>query len=288
MPKYTENIYDNSIWVTSTPTPAALTLPFYIIETGIFTAYKDYNVAREYHDSFLFLYTISGSGTIDTEDNEFILSPGFGTIIDCRKPHSYHCNDDDWKFFWMHFKGSSSAPMYDILYHDSICPIKLTERENFEQLSMELVHKAAQSDIISSLEISARIHAIFNKLIHSVIEGEKSTRRKTYSDDIDAVIDFIESNYHDPITVDDMIKQIHISKYHFIRLFRRVIGITPYSYLTNYRINISKQMLRSSDSSISEIAESCGFSDTSNFIAHFKRHTGVRPAQYRKDFGVPK
>lgn len=52
----------------------------------------------------------------------------------------------------------------------------------------------------------------------------------------------------------------------------------------NYRINRSKILLRSTNKSIAEIAEACGFSDTSNFISQFKKHTGIRPTHYRKDF----
>lgn len=108
--------------------------------------------------------------------------------------------------------------------------------------------------------------------------------QKEPADDILTVIKFIESNYSKPITVDDMIKNIHVSKYHFIRRFRRAMGITPYSYLTNYRINMSKMLLRSTDQTVAKIAESCGFPDTSNFIEHFKKHTGEKPLQYRRDF----
>lgn len=82
----------------------------------------------------------------------------------------------------------------------------------------------------------------------------------------------------------DMIQDIHISKYHFIRIFSRVMGATPYSYLMNYRINMSKKFLHATDMPVSEIAEKCGFLDTSNFITQFKKHTGQRPLQYRKDF----
>lgn len=85
------------------------------------------------------------------------------------------------------------------------------------------------------------------------------------------VIDFIQNNYSDSISIDDMIQNIHISKYHFIRLFRRIMGTTPYNYLTNYRINKSKLLLRTTNKSIAEISEECGFLDTSNFISQFKR-----------------
>lgn len=63
-----------------------------------------------------------------------------------------------------------------------------------------------------------------------------------------------------------------------------MMGVTPYSYLTNYRINRSKELLRSTSMSITDISEECGFLDPGNFIAQFKKRTGMRPLQYRRDF----
>ena len=81
-----------------------------------------------------------------------------------------------------------------------------------------------------------------------------------------------------------MIADIPLSKYHFIRVFKRIMGTTPYNYLTNYRINNAKILLKTTDLSVYEIAERCGFSDTSNFIVQFKKHTGQKPLEYRRYF----
>ena len=117
-----------------------------------------------------------------------------------------------------------------------------------------------------------------------MLETERDHQKETYSEDIAAAVTFIQEHYAQPITIDDIIQDIPISKYHFIRLFRRIMGVTPYSYLTNYRINRSKILLRSTEKTIADIAEACGFLDTSNFISQFKKHTGVRPTHYRRDF----
>ena len=127
----------------------------------------------------------------------------------------------------------------------------------------------------------------FKVLLFSLLETERNHQKGTYSADIDTAATFIRKNYSHPLTIDDIIRNIPISKYHFIRLFRRIMGVTPYSYLMNYRINRSKILLRSTNKSIAEIAETCGFSDTSNFIFQFKKHTGIRPTHYRKDFDCP-
>ncbi len=100
-----------------------------------------------------------------------------------------------------------------------------------------------------------------------------------------AAVEYIRAHYAEPITVDDMLRALPLSKYYFIRTFRRVMGTTPYSYLTVYRINHAKVLLRSTRQSIEQIAEDCGFRDASNFIAHFKKCIGQTPAAYRRDFG---
>lgn len=283
MEKYEENISDQSLWMTATPTPLAQTLPFYITEAGQFAAGCNYCIRRNTHDSFLLLYTISGQGFVQTNETAMQLSCGYAVIIDCHAPHEYRTASDSWEFLWIHFKGSGIRPLLDIIYPDTIVnPTTVKNPCRFENMTRELIHKAIKNDIAGYLELSLGMHAILNEIYLSTLAHV--SRKKDQNDDILTIIQFIEQNYSNSITVDDMVEHIHVSKYHFIRRFRRMMGITPYSYLTNYRINMSKTLLRSTNKTVSEIAELCGFLDTSNFIAQFKKHTGQKPLQYRRDF----
>lgn len=285
MGKYDEKILDNSIWITATPTEFAKTLPFYITEAGHFTAEKDYMVQREMHDSFLLLYTINGEGSVRSGDFEFSLPSDFAVIIDCHIPHEYHSISDKWEFMWIHFGGSGIFPLFDITYpNNSIRAVCMENAEDFDKRINDIIDEVKQNDIAAHIHISSHMHSIFNAVCLAALEKDNVSIKHNSADDVRAVIKYIEKNYFNQITVDDMIKDIHISKYHFIRRFKRAMGITPYSYLTNYRINMSKKFLRSTDKTISEIAEICGFLDISNFITHFKKHTGQKPLQYRRDF----
>lgn len=282
--KYEESIENTSLWITATPTAATLTLPFYIMEAGHFLARQDYMVKREYHNSFLLLYTISGEGTLSSAGNTMSLSPGSCIVIDCRNPHKYYSTTKNWDFLWLHYDGSSAAPMLDILYPKSKQPILPADPSHFEKQLTALLKLTQHNDIASCMETSASMHLLFQVLLFSLLETERNHQKGTYSADIDTAVTFIRNNYSHPLTIDDVIRDIPISKYHFIRLFRRIMGVTPYSYLMNYHINRSKILLRSTNKSIAEIAEACGFSDTSNFISQFKKHTGIRPTHYRKTF----
>ena len=116
MGKYNEKIANHSIWHTVTPTPAAAALPITIMEMGHFYAENEYLVKRDYHESFLMLYTIEGSGVIQTGDTSLILSPNQVVLIDCHIPQQYHSNDISWEFLWMHISGASLKAIFDMIY----------------------------------------------------------------------------------------------------------------------------------------------------------------------------
>lgn len=285
MGKYNEKISDSSSWVTATPTPLAKTLPFFISEAGHFIADCDYKIQRDMHDSFLLIYTINGQGSVQTGNNTVLLSCGHSVIIDCHIPHEYHSVSDKWEFLWIHFNGSGTAPLFDAAYPgNSVHAIRMRDTENFEAEINSLISRVMQNGIAAYLRLSSDMHLLLNTVCLAALENDKAGIKHDSTDDVRSVIGYIEKNYFNPITVEDMIRNVHVSKFYFIRRFRRAMGITPYSYLTNYRINVSKTLLRSTHKTISEIAEACGFTDTSNFIAHFKRHTGQTPLQYRRDF----
>lgn len=94
------------------------------------------------------------------------------------------------------------------------------------------------------------------------------------------ICDYIEKDYSDDITLDELSKIGCISKYHLIRLFTKEKGITPYKYLELYRINKAKQLLQN-EKSILEVAMQCGFSDQSHFTNLFKKTIGITPKQYQ-------
>lgn len=285
MKKYKENISDDSLWITATPTPLAKTLPFFISEAGHFIADNNYGIQRDMHDSFLLLYTIKGEGTVRTGNTFLSLPENSVVIIDCHIPHEYHSASDKWEFLWIHFDGSSAQPLLNITYpNHAIHAVSMKNTEDFEHKLNHLIHESRQNDIAAYIHLSSHMHSVFNTVCLAALESDTANIKYHSADDVQAVIKYIEQNYSHPITIDDMTSDIHVSKYHFIRRFRRAMGITPYSYLTNYRINMSKIFLRSTDKTVSEIAEACGFLDTSNFITHFKKHTGQKPLQYRRDF----
>ncbi|MCQ1574644.1 AraC family transcriptional regulator [Neorhizobium galegae] len=96
------------------------------------------------------------------------------------------------------------------------------------------------------------------------------------------VIDYIEANLFEDISVMELAQVADFSLYHFTRAFRVSTGYTPYSYMGERRIDIAKGLLAYDDIKLTEIAEICRFSNQANFTKAFQRATGHAPGRYRR------
>lgn len=104
---------------------------------------------------------------------------------------------------------------------------------------------------------------------------------KEHSDKFAEVLQYIEANYSEQLTLDNVASLIGFSKYHFIRLFKEYTGTTFYEYLTAKRIQHAKELLFT-NMGITEIAFSCGFNNQTSFCRTFKKECGVPPTVFRQ------
>jgi len=90
---------------------------------------------------------------------------------------------------------------------------------------------------------------------------------------------FIDSNYSSDISLDDMAAAAFMSKFHFVRLFKKYYGKTPYQYLTEVRIIKAKALLKAGHS-VSETCYQLGFNSLSSFSILFKKMGGLSPSDF--------
>jgi AraC family transcriptional regulator len=95
------------------------------------------------------------------------------------------------------------------------------------------------------------------------------------------VLEFIHEHSNQNLSLIEMAQQVHMSPYHFSRLFKQSTGLSPHLYLINRRNQKAKRLLETTTLSIAEIAAQAGFADQSHFARHFKRQYGMPPSQIR-------
>lgn len=92
---------------------------------------------------------------------------------------------------------------------------------------------------------------------------------------------YLDERAHEPLGVEDVATLVGLSPFHFLRVFRSVLGVTPHQYLVRVRLRRAARLL-ATDASITSIAYDIGFGDLSNFVRTFHRAAGVSPRGFRK------
>ena len=93
---------------------------------------------------------------------------------------------------------------------------------------------------------------------------------------------YIEEHFHEPVTLERIAAIVHWDKFYLSHQFSAAFSVSPINYLLQLRITHSKRLLCDTDYSITQIAESSGFSSQNYFTQAFKKLVGVSPRAYRQ------
>jgi AraC-like DNA-binding protein len=93
---------------------------------------------------------------------------------------------------------------------------------------------------------------------------------------------WIDAHSHQAIDLESAARAAGVSPFHFLRLFARVLGVTPHQYLVRSRLRHAARLLAHDAGSITDVAYDVGFGDLSNFVRTFHRAAGVSPRRFRQ------
>jgi len=93
---------------------------------------------------------------------------------------------------------------------------------------------------------------------------------------------WIDANAHQPIDLESTAEEFGLSPFHFLRLFAKVLGVTPHQYLIRSRLRRAARLLADDARPITEVALDVGFADLSNFVRTFHRAAAVSPRSFRQ------
>jgi AraC family transcriptional regulator len=102
-----------------------------------------------------------------------------------------------------------------------------------------------------------------------------------HKDKIAAALQYIETNAMQELSITRLARTVHLSPYHFARLFKQRTGLAPHQYVLSCRIAEAKRLLRHTSLGLAQMAQQLGFRDQSHFTARFRKVTGATPKRWR-------
>lgn len=252
-----------------------------------------------WHNEIEICYIMQGTGKylINGIDYDFIA----GDIFVISNDDIHLCYDDNDMImqvvmFDSFFIGSGSANPFDFEYMRIFMDNLYSHKKK-----IECTYKYAEvlADILTEIQaeyesmqkgyemmIKSLLLRFFTLIFRNIPENSDSGKgiSRNAVDKIRNILLYIDMNYYENIDLKLLEEKFEISRPYLCNTFKSLTGISPVNYIIRRRITEAKQKLVSTEKSIIEISEECGFNSLSNFNSLFKRMTGLTPSSYRKKY----
>lgn len=236
---------------------------------------------------FLFHYVLSGMGTLMSTDSEgntttyhiksmqgFMIFPGQINfyIADTEMP---------WEYMWIEFDGLRARGMLEAAGFTPNSPVyKARKKDLRDKMRDEMMYIIEHSDS-SPFHIIGHLYLCLDYLIHSAAEPRISSGNKLRDFYIHEAIHYIEHNFQNNITVEDIAQVCGLNRSYFGKIFKMGVGKTPQEFLLNFRMSKAAELLKLTQLSINDIGLAVGYDNSLHFSRAFKNIYGISPREWR-------
>jgi len=252
---------------------------------------EKYNMPQHYHNAYEIYLQVHGERYFFLDDICHILKPGDMYIL---RPFAIHYTESREFDYYERYVMNLSLDTLSFFLSEN------EQRLLSEKLESCIIHlNPAQMDTV--LHEYKRIHelsakngflagkqlytAAFQLLMHvkELAETTEVVPSQNVQSEIVSAIHYINKHYNEQISLDMVADMVHLSKYHFCRLFHSATGATFLDYIYNVRLSKVHKMLLETDLSINDIAIRCGFTSTAHLTRIFRRIYNISPRDFRKN-----
>ena len=252
--------------------------------------YKKHNVpVQQYHDGYELYLLIDGERSLFYNDMCHTLKRGDLAVIRPFELHYAESGDAEfYERYVLNFKPSQLEPILSeneskLLFNSFNSRLLHLNEEQLQTVYSSFILIDSLTDIKNPLSRKSVCAAILSLLvfISGIHQTDIPSAAKGLPQEIISAINYINTRYADNISLDMVAGALHMSKYHFCRVFKEVTGTTFLEYLHNVRLSHAHRLLIQSDLPVSEIAVRTGFGSAAYFSRMFKKTHGISPRAAR-------
>lgn len=212
---------------------------------------------------YLIHYVVGGKGTFCRSGKTYPVRAGEIFVICPGEVHSYTADEKDpWFYIWMGFTGRAAERLQTL-------PAPVCQ---YPAATFLDVRRAAELSATREEFVTAKIFEMMSVLF------ENCKQETPYEQQ---VVNFVNTNYMNPITVDSIAQMLNLDRRYLSRMLKKRMGLTVSEYLIQTRLKHGAALL-AAGYSVNQSAAMVGYNDPFNFSKMFKKQYGVSPAQYKK------
>ena len=248
---------------------------------------------QHYHDSYELYLQTAGERTLLLNDLRYTLRPGDLYFL---KPFELHYTksyeSSYYERYLMNIPSSFLSPILTEAESAALfgsldsCVLHLDEKQAASALDAcrKAEHYSSRKGFLSEKLLCSSVLQMLSYISELLSRKEiaEGLSAENIPDEIVSAIRFINRHYSEPVTLEQAAQRVHMSRYHFCRIFHSATGATFLEYLYNVRLAKVHQLLLGSELSLNEIAVRCGFSSTQHLTRIFKAAYGMPPREFRK------
>lgn len=231
---------------------------------------------------YMIHYVLKGKGVFKVQDKTYQLGPQEAFLIEPNTLIYYEADaDDPWEYIWIGFSGVKAKEYLNRTSLSTDNPIFTFEQTHHLADCMKSIISMTALISNKDLLLTSKLYEFFYVLceLYPNREITSEVKQQKYIED---ALQFIEQNYANHITVNDVAKHISIDRSYLHRLFKQYLNKSPQQFLLNLRIEKSCFLLANSSLKIGDIARSVGYKDVLLFSKIFKQIKNCTPSEYRK------
>lgn len=218
------------------------------------------------------VFTLSGQATFSLNGVEFELNKqtalhaGPSMLINITTPPN-----TSWEYIVIHFNTYKNVP--------SLANEPFTLELGDNNKVSYFIQQLMQYNKLPGDLMHFKCQLYFMQLIDTILVGAKMQNANNF---VDHALSIMIENYYRPLSINEIAETIGCERRKLSYLFEKQTGMTPIQYLTEYRLKQAKNLLRSTQLPIGEIAQLVGYSDIYYFCRVFKKNYAMTPTQYRR------
>lgn len=248
---------------------------------------NDWNSTFHFHPFTEIMYVVDGEGSLLLKNNRLSLSQGDIVIINPNISHtetSEKLNTLEYFIFAIDNISFNIFDKEDLPYNNEVFKVNidnLDERKLLLSILKKIQHELTSLKIYYEVYAQSLINEVIIFIIRKTNIQDIETTNNTLSTECTFVKRYIDLHFSEKISLTNIAKKTFFSKYYLIHSFKKQLGIPPFQYLLNKRLNEAVKLLTTTNMSITSISNGVGFSSPSQFTKCFKEIYGDTPKNYR-------